>query len=331
MGFSARGPKANADCTVVVMLADWIAQQRVPLLTAGIVAGYIASLWWLLRGERQLVRVVLLAFTVAALVLRVIAFEHFPPGMHEDEPKVLACALDALRGQVVHREGCTGLPLLLNVLFQAQLVPWLGPDRWSMRLYPIATGTASVAAAYGVARALTFGVGASLVVAALVATLPWSLYYGRIAFGAEMTFHQLLLLGGLARIVFQGSGMRAALVAAFGQTLLLYDYFAGQLFLPFSLLVSLLARGWRRWLVLTVPCLAVAAWLPYLMSGPEHLLAPRGLEPHLEWHRLWEGARAAFGAFLWPVGVDGAITVRSAAMHPLPVLVLAVAGGLCMW
>lgn len=151
---------------------EWIAQRQALLLSIVILAGYVASLWWLLRDERRVVRIILFLLCVIVLALRVIALEHFPPGMHEDEPKVLACALDALRLGVVHREGCIGLPLLLNVLFQAQLVPWLGPDRWSVRLYPIATGTASMAAAYAVARSLTFGTAASLVVAALVATLP---------------------------------------------------------------------------------------------------------------------------------------------------------------
>lgn len=78
------------------------------------------------------------------------------------------------------------------------------------------------------------------------------------------------------------------------------------------------------WAVLAVPCVAVIAWLPYLMSNPRYVLGPPGL--WLQGGSLWQASKNAVLALVWPAGMDGAITVRSAAMHPLPVLLLAVVG-----
>jgi hypothetical protein len=169
-----------------------------------------------------------------------------------------------------------------------------------------------------------------LVSAALVTFLPWSLFYGRISFGAELTFHQLLLLWALARIVFANGGWREVIIAALGQTLLFYDYFAGRLFFPFFLVALLLARGWRRFLVCVAAFLAVAAWVPYLLSEPQHLWAPRGQRPNLEISLVWEGVRAVFRSLVWPMAADGWITVRAAAVHPIVVLAAATVGAVCV-
>jgi len=305
-------------------------EHRLLLLAGAILLGYAWSLRALLRRESSTARLVLLLLCICAFALRVVAFSAFPPGMNEDEPKVLACSLDALKKKVVHTEGCSGLPFLLTVLFQAQLVPWLGPNRPSMRFYSILTGTLSVAAAYGAARALQMRALAALSFAALVATLPWSLFYGRIAFGAQLTLHELLLLAGVARIVFRAGGAGAVLMAWFGQTLLLYDYFAGRLFLPFSLVAVVLGRGWRRLLGLVVPLLAFAAWLPYYLSPAQHRWVPGGRWPALSLANLLDGLRQVLRVFVWPLAADGWITVRSAAVHPWPILGLAILGCLLM-
>lgn len=303
---------------------------KVPLVTAAIVLGYVWTLAVLLRAESRLVRLALFLLVSLALSLRLVAPKEFPPGMNEDEPKVLACALDALKDGRLHTEGCTGVPFLLNVLFQAQLVPLLGPNRESMHAYSVAAGTLSTLAAYALAQALHLSRAASLVYASMVATLPWSLYYGRISFGGGLMFHQLLLLAALARIVFGQGGWREVLIASFAQTLLLYDYFAGRLFFPFLIVAFVLTPGRRRLLLLLVPLVAVIGWLPYLLSGPEHLLVPRGDRPHLEWNALVSGWRAALEAFIWPRAADFWISVRSAAVHPVLVLVLACLGILCL-
>ncbi|GIW43775.1 MAG: hypothetical protein KatS3mg077_1057 [Candidatus Binatia bacterium] len=314
----------------LIQVGSLLAEYRVLLLTAAIALGYAWALHLVVRGERYLVRTALFLLFVSALVLRFAAGRDYPPGMNEDEPKVLACALDALKDKRLHREGCSGIPILLNVLFQAQLVPILGPNRESMRFYPAVSGALSVIAVYGLARALRFTVSSALVSAALVTFLPWSLYYGRISFGAELTFHQLLLLWALARIVFANGGGREVIVAAFGQTLLFYDYFAGRLFFPFCVVALLLARGWRRLLVCVAAFLAVAAWLPYLLSEPQHLWAPRGQRPNLEIALVWEGVRAVFRSLVWPMAADGWITVRAAAVHPVVVLAAAAVGAVAV-
>ncbi len=305
-----------------------LSRHQVPLLSGAIVVGYLWSLGRVLRGEKTSVRMCLFFLVVLALCLRFSAPHDFPPGMNEDEPKILACARDAWKAGRVHTEGCTGVPLLLNVLFQAQLVDVLGPNRESIRFYAGVTGAFSVVLAYGLARALQFSREGALSYAALVTTLPWSLYYGRISQGGELTFHQLLLLVGLARIVFTQGGWRDAFMASFGQALLLYDYFVGRLFLPFSILALVLTRGRRRLLTLCVPLLAAVAWLPYLFSGPQHLWAPRGQRPHLEWEAILASGRAVFEAFLWPRALDFWFSVRSAAVHPVPLLVLSCVGGI---
>ncbi|GBD27442.1 hypothetical protein HRbin30_02789 [bacterium HR30] len=308
------------------VVAGALSTYRVPLLTVAIVAGYLWSLAVLLRGERYLVRLILFLLVALALGLRLIAPKEFPPGMNEDEPKVLACALDALKDRQLHTEGCTGVPFLLNVLFQAQLVPVLGPNRESMRFYSVATGSLSIPVAYALARAVHVSSAASLVYASMVATLPWSLYYGRVSWGAGLTFHELLLLAALARIVFGHGGWREVFIAALGQSLLLYDYFAGRLFVPFLGVAFILARGRRKLLIVATLVIASAAWLPYLLSNPQHLLVPRGDRPHLEWSALVNAARATLEAFVWPRAADFWISVRSAAVHPLLILVLAALG-----
>jgi len=119
------------------------------------------------------------------------------------------------------------MPVLLNSLFQAQLVPLVGPSRWAIRLYSLATSVLSSPAAFALGRGAGLAVGASFAVAGFVAVLPWSLFYGRIAIGGELVFHELLLLGALARLLFADGGWAAVSVGAFGQSLLLYDYFCG--------------------------------------------------------------------------------------------------------
>jgi dolichyl-phosphate-mannose--protein O-mannosyl transferase len=135
-----------------------LAEYPALLLTGAIVLGYAWALHLVVRGERRLVRTALFLVFVSALVLRFAAGREYPPGMNEDEPKVLACALNALKDKRLHREGCSGIPILLNALFQAQLVPILGPNRESMRFYPAVSGALSVIAVYGLARALQFTV-----------------------------------------------------------------------------------------------------------------------------------------------------------------------------
>src|SRR5207247_805876 len=111
------------------------------------------------------------------------------------------CAYEDLMGGNLLAEGCTDVPILLNALFQAQLVPVLGPGRWAIRSYSLVTGVLATAVAFAVARAMGFSLIPSFAVGAFVAVLPWSLFYGRVSFGGELIFHELLLLAALARLI----------------------------------------------------------------------------------------------------------------------------------
>jgi len=83
-------------------------------LTAAILLGYAASLWYLLRRESATVLVSLLAVCGLSLCLRLAYTTDYPAGLNEDEPKILMCATQMLRGGTLAYEGCTGLPVLLT-------------------------------------------------------------------------------------------------------------------------------------------------------------------------------------------------------------------------
>src|SRR4051794_5128226 len=96
-----------------------------PTLTFLILAVYAASVWHLLRDESPPWLWSLALLCSLSVVLRVAYTNDFPPGLNEDEPKILYCTFADLGAAPagLFREGCTGLPVLLNALFQAQLVP----------------------------------------------------------------------------------------------------------------------------------------------------------------------------------------------------------------
>lgn len=307
-----------------------------PALTMLIVLGYGAALWWLLRRESTLAVLGLVLMCVLSLSLRVIYTTEYPPGLTGDEPKILACSADLLRSGRLATEGCTGLPVLLNALFQAQLVPVFGPNRWAIRTYSLVTSILAVPAAFAVARALALDVLSSFAVGIFVAVLPWSLFYGRVSIGGELIFHELLLLAALARLVWRTEGGRAADIAdvgigGLGLGLLLYDYFCGRVMLGMPLVAALLARGRRRWLCLAVLAVALIGWTPYLRINPPNALGGAATRLHPELltqplQTLSAKCVAALDALVAPVGEDWTLTVRAGAMHPPVILALALAG-----
>ena len=313
-------------------MTAWQMPTHPPLLAMAlaslIVLGYVASLWWLLRRESVTVLLSLLALCGVSLSLRLVYTTDFPAGLNEDEPKILRCSYEALMGGSLLAEGCTELPVLLNALFQAQLVPVLGPGRWAIRSYSLVTSVLATAAAFAAARALTFAVVPSFAVGAFVAVLPWSLFYGRVSIGGEMVFHQLLLLAALARLIWAArAGWPEVGIGSLGLSLLLYDYFCGFAMLGMPLLTALFARGRRR-LCLAILVIAVAAWVPYMRAHPpsrEHGMVSR-LHPQLfsePREMIEEKAQFALRALSEPIGEDWALTIRSAAMHPSLILYLA--------
>jgi hypothetical protein len=316
-------------------MTAWQAPTYPPVLAivvaALIVLGYAASLWWLLRRESVAVVLALLALCGVSLSLRLVYTTDFPAGFNEDEPKILRCAYEDLMGGSLLGEGCTELPVLLNALFQAQLVPVLGPGRWAIRSYSLVTSVLATAVAFAAARALTFAVIPSFAVGAFIAVLPWSLFFGRVSIGGEMVFHQLLLLAALARLVWaERAGWPEVGIGSLGLGLLLYDYFCGFAMLGMPLVAAAFARG-RRMLCLAMLVVAVAGWIPYMRAhppSPERGMVSR-LNPRLfsePREVLEEKAQFALRALREPIGEDWALTIRSAAMHPPLILALAALG-----
>ncbi len=305
-------------------------------LTVAILLAYAAALWWLLRRETMATLAVLVALIGVAASLRLVYTESYPPGFDQDEPKVLYCAAQEMRAGHLAHEGCTGIPVLLNALFQAQLVPLIGPGRWAVRSYSMATSVLATPAAFGAARALGLAAAPSLAAAAFIATLPWSLFYGRMSLGGEMVFHELLLIAALAALVMRrrnGWEEAAAIaVGTLGQTLLLYDYYAGRAMPALCLGAALLARGRNRLWCVAIPLLALLLWTPFLRSRPVNVFGgdmstkfERGyLEAPLK--TLETQASAALETFVAPKALDGWQTIRTAAMHPPLILILAVIG-----
>ena len=303
-----------------------------PVFTILILAGYAASLWWLLRRESHRTLLAVTLICGLSLALRVVASGHFPDGLNEDEPKILACTSASLAHDWIFDEGCTGLPVLLNALFQAQLVPLFGPGFWAIRLYSLIASVLAAAGAFAAARALRGEVIPSLAAAAFVAVLPWSIFYGRISIGGELVLHETLLIAALAHLVFQEGAWPEMAVGAFGQWLLLYDYFAGRGILPLAFAAAVLAKGRRRAFCLLVPAIAFAGWMPYLLGHPTNGLGgvlTDLIDTGYATHPLATFATrldATLHAFVAPVGLDGFLTVRAAAMHPPLVLALAAVG-----
>lgn len=307
------------------------------ILTGLIVFGYAASFWWLLRKEYPTTLLALLALSLLALSLRLVNAYEYPPGLNEDEPKTLHCVgiLPLNAPATLFGEGCTGVPSLLTALFEVQLVPLVGANRWAMRSYSIAASVLSVAAAFAVARSMGLRIGSSLAAGGLIAVLPWSLFFGRIEFGGELVLHQLLLLAALVLLMEGRGGWAEVGIGAFGLCLLFYDYFCGRSLLGLIPVAAVLARGWRaRGMILAIPLAAFAGWVPHLMQHPHWAwvgLSTMEVGPDVmanPLQGLFARGRLVLSALVYPLASNGCLTTAAAAMHPHLVLGLAVIGSL---
>ena len=304
-------------------------------LAGAIVLGAGLALCWLLRRERRATLLAVLALTAAALALRLFHLDDFPRGLNEDEPKVLGSAIAALSEGNLLKESAISVPIAMHARFQATLVPLRGVGRWTIRLYSLVGGVLCVPAAFAAARAMRLTVLASLAGAALVAVLPWALFYSRVMQGAELTFQQLLLLAALAALIWRRGGWVDALIAAFALAWMLYGYWCTRAMLPMPLLAALLATGRRRLWCVAVLALGVLPYLPYPRANPHSVYVGQGLQPALltQIDPVATAQRAVetLHAFVAPVAQDGWLTVRAGALHPAVLLLVAVAGALTGW
>lgn len=302
-------------------------------MTLVLLGGYLFSLWWLLRRESPVTLLFVALVCSAALAIRVAHAGNYPAGLHEDEPKLLACVThNLLRGDLWGKD-CTGLPNLLTAVFQPQLVPFFGDSPWTIRTYSLVTSVLSCAAGFAAARAMGLRVAAGLAVAGLLAVLPWSIFWGRVIMGGELPFHQLLLLAALARILWAGGGFVEMLIGGFGLCLLLYDYFGARSMLAMPFVGAVLARGWRRFACLAMFPLAILGWMAH--TGPDvigafsWIVAERfdrsyitGDPVQVMVARVLRAARV----FVEAKGIDSALTVDAAGIHPRWLLIVALAG-----
>ena len=299
------------------------------LLTLAILALYGVTLWRLLRSESTTSLGLLLILTAIALLLRLVDWGSYPGGLNDDEPKMLYSAIAALKSENILGEGPTGLPELVPLLFQAQLVPLLGAGRWAIRLYSLICSVLSVGATLAVARAMRMRPISSLAAAAFVVFLPWSLFFGRISQGGELLFNQLLVLAALARLVWRDGTWREIPSGAVGLCLLFYDYFSGRSMLAMPFVAAVLANRQRRLLCIGVAAVAMLGFLPYALSGHQYALVGLSM---VEVHPSYSNSAIetfstktfnALTTLAYPTSANAWMTVSSAAMHPWFVLALA--------
>jgi len=301
------------------------------LLTVVVLTGYAGALWWLLRDESPAVQLAVFGLVLASLALRLVYTDDYPAGLNEDEIKLLACSMQALRRNTLFIESCIDAPVLPSALFWAQLVPWLGPTRWAIRMYSLVGSILSPAVAFALARGMGLAIAPSLATGAMIAVLPWSLFFGRISVAA-LSFNQLLVLAALARLIWVGGGWQEAAIGSLGLSLLLYDYFGGRVMLGMPLLAALLARGRSRAWCVAIVVVAGLAWIPYQRKAPLHGMvgfSSFGLDERLARDlagTVEQKTVAALRSLVAPTGMDQWRTIRAAAMHPPLILALGLAG-----
>jgi hypothetical protein len=320
-------------------------------VSLGIVAASAAGLWWLLRGESRGTLLLVALLSSGALTLRLAYPTDYPSGLNEDEPKVLYAAGRAIAQGDLLAESNISVPILPHALFQGQLIFLFGPGRWAIRAYSLVGGVLCTPAAFAAARALQLAVAPSLAVAGLIAVLPWSLFYSRVMTGTELTFFELLLIAALARLVFApvtppasatGDQPRvpsprppapAWLLGSFALTWLLFGYWCTRSMVGMPIVAAALARGRRRWWCLGILLVALALYAPYVAANRGSNFVAQGVNPTYYANfgdlgvlarRTWE----ALTSFVRPVAEDGWLTIRSAAMHPPLLLLIAALGAL---
>lgn len=297
---------------------------------------YAASLWWLLRRESPEALLAVAVVCALSLSLRLIHTYDYPRGLDEHESRHLEGYVHEYAAGnpfgVTHN-----MPVFMNGALSVPLVPVFGV-RWAARMAPLVGGVLSSAAAFAAARALGLRVGPGLTAAALLAVLPWSMFYSRLSLGAEMFFHQLLLIAALSRLLFASGGVPEVLIGALGLGFLLYDYHAGRVMLGLPLAAAILAPRGRRLLCLAVLVLGAATYIPYFVYSGHATYAWVALKPTAAdsiYHQglatdplatLLSKTEASLRVLAQPVGIDAFFAIRAGAMNPLPVLAVAALG-----
>ncbi len=293
---------------------------------------YIASVAWLLyaEGRRELVGVVIL--TILAAVLRLAWIYDLPPGLNDDEIKTILAAASSARFPGIFSPGVEG-PILHGVLFQLPVTMATQSLFWGSRAYPLALGILSVPLAFVIGKSYAFTVRSSFVLAALVAVLPWSIFWSRLPWGGEILFYQGLLIAALARILWRDGGLRDALVGVVGLTGLLWEYTGAWSMVCMPFVAIVLAKGVRpKMYAATVLVGGLLFWSPYLLRASSwmHYVTEKVVSPATT--PSWSSVPyllqvlSTFRVFWAPVGATSWLSMHSAAIHPPIVLLVALLG-----
>jgi hypothetical protein len=247
------------------------ASPMIPVLVLTVLALclYAYATWAMLRRETPRVLLALSVVVGIAAVLRSIYVHQYPFGLNQDEAKILIAAWQRLTGQerFFSYHGESGFHLPLYVMFHATV--WtVASYWWAVHLYPAVCGVLAVIGAFAVCRALGQDALQGLFAAGCIAVVPWALLYSRTSVGAEMTWHELIVLWALLQMLADRATWREAMLLGFALVLLIYDYFAGRAVLFFALATTPFMPRWRNagFVVLAVAvallCYSPAMWQP---------------------------------------------------------------------
>lgn len=316
-------------------------------LAAAISLGYAYAFVWLLRDELPRTLAVLAVVLGCALALRCVWPAQYPNGWSDDEPQHFQSAQIAYAsGHPVQPGTDGGVDVLTAALFAAPLaplMPYVG-KRAVIRGYAILASVLACAAGFVLARACGLCPVASLTVAALLAVLPWTIFYGRqAAEGGELTLNYLLLGTALVRLLtVPRAGVREVLLGTGALALLVYGYWAGLVALAWPCWAALLQRRraahcilivvlalilsapwWRTTWQVHAVALAFAGHTPP-SDRPSWALTPGLLDHPVQTllARYWFAVRS-----LWePLAQDFIYSRPMVALHPIIVLLTAAVG-----
>ncbi len=214
------------------------------------------------QSRRRLRWLLVLVLVVAAL-FRLVALDHAPPGLHQDE------AVNAWNAWCLLKTGTdqfgTPWPIFCiraigdyrSALFTYVMMPFLaagGLNLWMIRLPAALSGLAAVLVMYVVGRRM-FGTGTGLVAAALLALSPTHIQMSRLGLEASQT--PLLTMLPLAALLWAGwpfndenQAPRPArsLIAGLVTGACCYGYPAARLFIPvfLTMATAVTFTGWLR-------------------------------------------------------------------------------------
>ena len=308
------------------------------ILTFFMIACYLLALWWLLREEKWKTLVAVGGVTVIAFMLRMWDVTELPPGLNDDEVKTLRYSAEVFGNRTIFSPGIY-VSMLWTTLFYAPFFSLSGSIFWTSRIIPILFGTAAVPLSFSLGRALSFGVMPSLVVASLVASMPWAVFWSRQQWGIAVVFHQALLLCALARLIWKSGGKFEVFIGTLGLVGILYDYSAGWPMLGMPFLAVLLAPSIRQRIrSFMIVVFAAVLWIPWLCRSDAwlHYMTARsiGRSPSPEGFvsMLIKSTKVAVRTLVYPEGAIYWISLQGVAVHPVMVLVAGSIGLVCcLW